>query len=427
MRWVALAGITALLAACEPGAGVLVVQLRSDLVAGIEVDEVVVSVDGAERARRAIAIGDDLLAGIVAAEVPAIPSGPHRVELALSRASSPVASQTTAVSVAAATSVTVVVTRDCRGVDCGAGEAARACLGARCVEPSCTPETPEACPAPECTAASDCAAASACATVLCSNGVCLYGDAGICDAASEYCDPEFGCALRPGARRPPTIVVSTTPDRAVAIPLENAILSGPVFIHASGAAGGTITAIEYRIDAIEDHQPVQIADTPPYFDLVGESTAALAAALNASLLPDGAHVLRAVVRWDDGTSDERRVAFQTAASIAGWHWTDDPLRSALRPLDAATIPAGDAYVVWAPGMRRDVLRVRFWVDDPMRMGMELNFENAAPYDLVGTSRTTPFDGALPWVATEGLHTLTALLELEPPGEEIVETTFTVTP
>ncbi len=112
VRWVALAGITALLGACEPGTGVLVVQLRSDLVAGIEVDEVVVSVDGAERARRAIAIGDDLLAGIVAAEVPALPSGPHRVELALARASSPVASQTTAVSVAAATSVTVVVTRE---------------------------------------------------------------------------------------------------------------------------------------------------------------------------------------------------------------------------------------------------------------------------------------------------------------------------
>ncbi len=395
------------LASCTSGTGLLVVTLRTDLVPGVEVDAVVVSVDGVERARRDLGPTERVVGGVVAAEISDLSLGGHRVELVLEREGAPVVAQVTAVTVTPATSVTVVITRDCRGVDCGAGEAARACLGARCVEPSCTPETPEACPSPECADASECAASQACATPVCSAGVCLYDDAGIC-AADEYCDPEFGCVLLPGRRRVPTIVVSRSSDRAEPAPLEGAALSGLVHVFAEGAEGGTVSAIEYRIDGTEDWRPLHLVEEAP-FDLAGGGTLEAAAPLDVDYLAGGPHTLRATVRWDDGEVDELTVSFTTTSPRSGWFWTDDPLRGSPRPLAGATLPPGDVYLIWAPGMRTDVIRVRFFVDD----GPEA-LENMAPYDVGGTERTRAFDPPAPVTLAVGDHLVRATLELDPP-------------
>ena len=51
---------------------------------------------------------------------------------------------------------TVVITRSCPAA--GDSPGAIACLGGGCVDPACTVETPELCPAPECTASADCSA-----------------------------------------------------------------------------------------------------------------------------------------------------------------------------------------------------------------------------------------------------------------------------
>jgi len=97
--------------------------------------------------------------------------------------------------------ITVVVTRDCESVVCpGVGDDPTflACLGGRCVDPTCTEETPEACPVPECTGDSECGApAVACARARCVSGVCLdFGNDSAC-AADEYCDPTVGCMPDP--------------------------------------------------------------------------------------------------------------------------------------------------------------------------------------------------------------------------------------
>lgn len=106
--------------------------------------------------------------------------------------------------------VTVVITRDCKGVMCPEASAPRAtaCLGGECVDPRCSPETPEFCPPPRCALASDCdPPAVACAGSRCEDGTCLVApDDGRC-AAGEICDPDLGC-----------VDAACTPDRPESCP-----------------------------------------------------------------------------------------------------------------------------------------------------------------------------------------------------------------
>lgn len=91
------------------------------------------------------------------------------------------------------TVVTVLITRDCEGVMCpGAGDAAAiACVGGRCINPACTPETPDLCPACEGTCAPS---AVACVDTTCRpEGVCFDApDDTLCEEG-EFCAAEDGC------------------------------------------------------------------------------------------------------------------------------------------------------------------------------------------------------------------------------------------
>lgn len=92
--------------------------------------------------------------------------------------------------------VTVVLTRDCAGVMCpGVSDDASlvACLGGRCVDPRCSPETPEHCPT-GCSSDGDCSVEASCATGQCESGTCLRVEReGVC-SEDEWCHPETGCA-----------------------------------------------------------------------------------------------------------------------------------------------------------------------------------------------------------------------------------------
>jgi hypothetical protein len=86
--------------------------------------------------------------------------------------------------------VTILVTRDCRGVACTAGQS---CLGGRCASTRCTGGAAGECPTLECDRNADCPAPNACADRRCDQGTCLAtARTGICDS-DEYCDPERGC------------------------------------------------------------------------------------------------------------------------------------------------------------------------------------------------------------------------------------------
>ncbi|HJL17471.1 MAG TPA: hypothetical protein RMH99_17510 [Sandaracinaceae bacterium LLY-WYZ-13_1] len=200
-------GAAALLLACDPGPSLLLVDVRTDLVAGVEFDTVRVEVlSGAASGRFAEAPADaeaDWVAGSRVAELMDLPAGELAVRVALLRDGAVVLDRPVRVDLEGALAVTVVMTRDCRGVECPRADAdptALACAGGRCVDDRCAEESPDRCGDPECTVDADCEPAPAeCATVRCVSGLCLRaGDDAACDEG-WYCDPDVGCRERPDA------------------------------------------------------------------------------------------------------------------------------------------------------------------------------------------------------------------------------------
>lgn len=94
--------------------------------------------------------------------------------------------------------MTVVISRDCRNVQCPSPEGDQtleACWGGVCVDARCTPETLEYCDtqAFECATNAECASEHACVQTQCVENVCFsQGTSSECDS-SQMCVPETGC------------------------------------------------------------------------------------------------------------------------------------------------------------------------------------------------------------------------------------------
>lgn len=197
-----------LASACEGGDIALLVDLKTDLVSGVEFVTVRTQLFDAgdrtnELARREedVAVGRDLTSGRRVADLENLAPGTYLVSVTLvDPAGAEVMARDIVVTATANTGVTVLMTRDCLGVTCpatGGIAAAAACLGGRCVEERCTPETPEFCPPPECSPATvgvDCTdAVSPCAARVCEDLTCFVRtDSAMC-GGGEYCDPAAGC------------------------------------------------------------------------------------------------------------------------------------------------------------------------------------------------------------------------------------------
>ena len=188
--WMVMAAALAL--ACGSDGPSLAVDLRTDLVPLVEFDAIQVFVDDTRRAEPAPRSRADYVAGERVANLSGLSAGLHRVRVELRLAGGLVARRTNAVMVQGASATTIVITRDCRDVDCEEG-----CRNGRCVDAECSPETPDACPI-GCTDAEDCPEADACAARTCVAGSCLYSDRGTC-GADRYCEPMAGCLDLPGA------------------------------------------------------------------------------------------------------------------------------------------------------------------------------------------------------------------------------------
>ena len=173
----------------------LSVDVRTDYVAGIEFDAVWVRVDAQPWETRAARQTENFVRGQRVADIGGLGNGRQQVFVQLRLGETMVAERDVPVDISGDLAITVIFSRDCEGVTC-AGELS-ACVGGRCVNPECTPETPESCPADACTSDSACPSTSpSCLRPTCSVGVCLYADDGTC-GAGQYCDPTMGCRPRP--------------------------------------------------------------------------------------------------------------------------------------------------------------------------------------------------------------------------------------
>ncbi len=134
--------------------------------------------------------------GVRAAEFGDLPAGDHflRVDL-LDDAQAVLVSRQAIVAVAANVVANVVMTRSCIDVNCA--DRLQTCVGGRCADPACLPETGERCPPPQCQEDGDCAApAATCADVRCRAGTCL--SVGRDEACPDglWCDPATDCRER---------------------------------------------------------------------------------------------------------------------------------------------------------------------------------------------------------------------------------------
>ncbi len=196
------------LAACDGGNVALVVDLRTDYLPGHQFVGVRVELLDADlgevrmRDDTFATSADDYLSGARVAELSSLTPGDVAIRVSLLDTSgAAIAQRTTLLTVSSQHALTVLITSSCEGVSCpGAADdpTHTACLGGRCVDPRCSPETPELCGDPGCTRDADCESPVPCAAGVCVADECfLRADDARC-AASELCDPRAGCVLRPG-------------------------------------------------------------------------------------------------------------------------------------------------------------------------------------------------------------------------------------
>ena len=191
------------LAGCGPGDVQLFVDLKTDLRPGFEFTSVETLVTDGDRRliRRAVlpaTRAEDYLEGRRIVEVVDLTPGNLALEIRLLDPSGAlVAGREALVSVRASTAITVIITRDCAGLQCpevGSPELTE-CLGGRCVSPECAAD-PSACPELACESDDECASAVACAPRRCMRGVCYaLADDTRC-GADQWCNPELGCLAR---------------------------------------------------------------------------------------------------------------------------------------------------------------------------------------------------------------------------------------
>jgi hypothetical protein len=187
-----------ILFACAPGALELSVDVRTDLAAGEDFENVRVELshsDGTPFAPVAMDAAPALpwASGVRVADFDGVPPGSYRARaLLLGSLGEEVLARAIDVTVARDYALTIALTSDCAGVECpGTTEPASftECVSGACVDPRCGGPTPENCGPIACTSHRDCEGVLECAAA-CIEGACV--------CASEPPDGGRGCECTAG-------------------------------------------------------------------------------------------------------------------------------------------------------------------------------------------------------------------------------------
>lgn len=191
--------IVTLLGGCADADPSVVVRVRSDLLAGLEVDAVRTVVDRERVAEVPIDDSLDLLEGVRVARL-RHPPGEAEIVVSLLEASRIVAVRTVLVEVIDDTTVSVLITRECRDVECPTGVST--CIAGACADPRCRLEAPASCPS-VCEVDDDCFRDSPCSVGACERGRCVSVQTPEYCPEGSTCHPEEGCLV--GAEAPPRV------------------------------------------------------------------------------------------------------------------------------------------------------------------------------------------------------------------------------
>jgi alpha-tubulin suppressor-like RCC1 family protein len=224
MKFCAIALLTCLATSCDESAGLtLEVRVISDLVPEREAANVTAALhtgianatpSSLATTQRELRFGEPLSRGLWVTTFENIPAGTYTMWVTLTRQSGEILGRRPlTVTLTDDASYTVTLTADCARVECpNAGGSASfiACIAGQCVDPSCSPETPENCP-PEldlfCNVDTECSPRTRCSTVSCLEGVCVNQAVESECGFDEFCSPLSGCTA-----------VETPPDAPEDVP-----------------------------------------------------------------------------------------------------------------------------------------------------------------------------------------------------------------
>lgn len=197
MPWRSLACLAVFLSSCGGGGRTLLVDVRTDYVAGLEFDTARVTLlSTSEEQRLAARLGDDFTAGRRVGDF-TVGAGDQRIDVELVDPTGVVVAGRRAIlAVRSGTfAITVTLSRGCEGLECD--PTSEACFGDRCVDARCVDGTQPECGEPQCRGAADCTAAG-CATATCLDSVCLrVADDSMC-GGGLVCHPDDGCVVPSG-------------------------------------------------------------------------------------------------------------------------------------------------------------------------------------------------------------------------------------
>jgi alpha-tubulin suppressor-like RCC1 family protein len=200
------------LGACTSEEGVTIeVRVVSDLVPEREVATVTAALfrgianespTSLGATERDLAFGEPLARGLWVTTFENVPPGVYTIWVTLLRQNGEILGRRPlTATVAADASYTVTLTADCARVECpnaGGNASFLACIAGQCVDPSCTPETPENCPPGLdlfCDAKDECTPLTTCNDVACVERVCvnevMVGECG----SDEFCSSLSGCTV----------------------------------------------------------------------------------------------------------------------------------------------------------------------------------------------------------------------------------------
>lgn len=195
MRVVRSLALLCFLASCSDSGGELRIDLRTDWVplqdfVSVRTRPVDTRIESLEQR---VDASSDFVIGERIASYEGLSRGQTQFVIELLRDDGSVlAGRPLSVQVARSVGVTVQMTRDCVDVECPlAGDSLVACVAEMCVDPGCTPETPELCPPAECSE-EGCPINDGCRSAACIEGVCFDTD-----CQQEPCDADstFSCLV----------------------------------------------------------------------------------------------------------------------------------------------------------------------------------------------------------------------------------------
>jgi hypothetical protein len=203
-RWTVAALLVALAATACTDEFELTIDLRTDLVPGVEFDAVRTEVTRGPTpiglGQRAATRTDDFNTGSRVVELGGLEEGTYRVSVRLEQRGSFVAQRMLSVKLEGNLGVTALVTRDCGDLLCdGSDGVPTSCLGGMCIDPECDALGSSAgmCGEPLCATDADCTSSVACADALCIEGACFYRLHHDECSGAEWCNPDVGCLPLP--------------------------------------------------------------------------------------------------------------------------------------------------------------------------------------------------------------------------------------